>query len=97
MSGKAGFINASLIGLILAGILFLVVRRRLRLNAHSMINSKEGVNKLFTIPLIFAAALLSFAHGSNDVANAIGPLAAIVDDTPIIRAPSQEMPQFLYG
>jgi len=76
---KAGFINASLIGLILAGILFLVVRRRLRLNAHSMINSKEGVNKLFTIPLIFAAALLSFAHGSNDVANAIGPLAAIVD------------------
>jgi PiT family inorganic phosphate transporter len=37
------------------------------------------VNTLFTVPLIFAAALLSFAHGSNDVANAVGPLAAIVD------------------
>jgi PiT family inorganic phosphate transporter len=34
---------------------------------------------MFTIPLIFAAALLSFAHGANDVANAIGPLAAIND------------------
>lgn len=32
---------------------------------------------LFNIPLVFAAALLSFAHGANDVANAIGPLAAI--------------------
>jgi PiT family inorganic phosphate transporter len=40
-------------------------------------NSKAGVDSLFTIPLIFSAALLSFAHGSNDVANAVGPLAAI--------------------
>ena len=30
------------------------------------------------IPLIVSAALLSFAHGANDVANAVGPLAAIV-------------------
>ena len=36
------------------------------------------MGELFTIPLICAAALLSFAHGSNDVANAVGPLAAIV-------------------
>lgn len=34
---------------------------------------------MFTLPLIFAAALLSFAHGANDVANAVGPLAAISD------------------
>ncbi|MEZ5660324.1 MAG: inorganic phosphate transporter [Burkholderiaceae bacterium] len=34
---------------------------------------------MFTLPLIFAAALLSFAHGANDVANAVGPLAGIVD------------------
>jgi PiT family inorganic phosphate transporter len=42
-------------------------------------NNSKSVNKLFTIPLIFSCALLSFAHGANDVANAIGPLAAIVD------------------
>ena len=43
-----------------------------------MENTKKSVRSLFKIPLIFAAALLSFAHGANDVANAIGPLAAIV-------------------
>jgi PiT family inorganic phosphate transporter len=43
-----------------------------------MENRRKHVANLFTIPLIFAAALLSFAHGANDVANAVGPLAAIV-------------------
>lgn len=43
-------------------------------------NEKSSVNSLFTMPLIFAAALLSFAHGANDVANAVGPLAAINDE-----------------
>lgn len=36
------------------------------------------VTSLFVLPLIVAAALLCFAHGANDVANAVGPLAAIV-------------------
>ncbi len=40
-------------------------------------NRKGSVAKLFTIPLIFSAALLSFAHGANDVATIVGPLAAI--------------------
>jgi len=44
-----------------------------------LVNSKESINTLFTLPLIFSAALLSFAHGANDVANAVGPLAAIAD------------------
>jgi PiT family inorganic phosphate transporter len=48
--------------------------------AHSggMENRRKHVSRLFELPLIFAAALLSFAHGANDVANAVGPLAAIV-------------------
>ncbi|MCK6424424.1 MAG: inorganic phosphate transporter [Burkholderiaceae bacterium] len=40
---------------------------------------KSSVNELFTLPLIFSAALLSFAHGANDVANAVGPLAAVAE------------------
>ena len=42
-------------------------------------DSKSFVNELFNLPLIFAVALLSFAHWANDVANAIWPLAAIND------------------
>lgn len=41
-------------------------------------NRNQSLRKLFRIPLIISAALLSFAHGANDVANAIGPLAAII-------------------
>lgn len=43
-----------------------------------MENRKKHVATLFRLPLVVAAALLSFAHGANDVANAIGPLAAVV-------------------
>jgi PiT family inorganic phosphate transporter len=43
-----------------------------------MENRRKSVAELFTLPLIGGVALLSFAHGANDVANAVGPLAAIV-------------------
>lgn len=61
----------------LAAVYFLT-RPLIRRAADKIDNTKKGVNRLFAIPLIFAAALLSFAHGANDVANAVGPLAAIV-------------------
>ncbi len=67
------------LGLIVAMIVYVLVKRSLNKNSAKLENTKASVNTLFTIPLIFAAALLSFAHGANDVANAIGPLAAIND------------------
>ncbi|MEH6508296.1 inorganic phosphate transporter [Halopseudomonas aestusnigri] len=37
-----------------------------------------SVEKVFAVLMIFTACAMAFAHGSNDVANAVGPLAAIV-------------------
>lgn len=65
------------IGFVIAVIVYFAVRPIVAKKADTLLNTKEDINSLFTIPLIFAAALLSFAHGANDVANAIGPLAAI--------------------
>lgn len=36
------------------------------------------LEKVFGILMLFTACAMAFAHGSNDVANAIGPLAAVV-------------------
>lgn len=66
-------------GVVVAGLAYFMTRKRLQSISDRIEPSLEGVNNLFTIPLIFAAGLLSFAHGANDVANAIGPLAAITE------------------
>ncbi|MBQ1872976.1 MAG: inorganic phosphate transporter, partial [Succinivibrionaceae bacterium] len=39
----------------------------------------ENVERVFTILLIITACAMAFAHGSNDVANAVGPLAAVAE------------------
>lgn len=74
---SVGFAVASLIGLATAVVAYFLSRAHLQRHSASMANSREAVNNLFTWPLIFSAALLSFAHGANDVANAVGPLAAV--------------------
>jgi PiT family inorganic phosphate transporter len=76
---KVDIIVAATIGFAIASILYYFIRAAIHKAAVDMVNSKSSVNSLFTIPLIISAALLSFAHGANDVANAVGPLAAIND------------------
>jgi PiT family inorganic phosphate transporter len=79
MTKKPTFSTALILGLISALVVYAYVSVKLKSNRQKLKNTKDSVNTLFTIPLIFAAALLSFAHGANDVANAVGPLAAIND------------------
>ena len=76
---KPSFTVAATFGLLVAIVVYFLVKKTVLKRSSKLKNSRNGVNILFTVPLIFAAALLSFAHGANDVANAIGPLAAIND------------------
>jgi PiT family inorganic phosphate transporter len=66
----------------IAGIVFvavhLLVSPWVRRQSEGLENRNQSLRKLFHLPLICSAALLSFAHGANDVANAVGPLAAIL-------------------
>ena len=70
-----------MIGTLIFAIVFAVMKPLIARQAQGMENRNRSLRKLFAIPLICSAALLSFAHGANDVANAVGPLAAIVDAT----------------
>lgn len=76
---KLDIFMAGGIGFGIAVVAYFLISPYIARFANKMANEKQSINKLFTVPLIFAAALLSFAHGANDVANAVGPLAAIND------------------
>ena len=57
---------------------FLLSRPYIAKRVRHLENRKKDIYGLFDLPLIIGVALLSFAHGANDVANAVGPLAAII-------------------
>jgi PiT family inorganic phosphate transporter len=69
--------TAMSVGLFFGLIIWAVTKPIIAKQSVGMENRNKSLKKLFNIPLIVSAALLSFAHGANDVANAVGPLAAI--------------------
>jgi PiT family inorganic phosphate transporter len=69
---------ALLVGLMTGLLTWAVMIPVIRRQSAGLENRNKSLKVLFGIPLIVSAALLSFAHGANDVANAVGPLAAIV-------------------
>jgi PiT family inorganic phosphate transporter len=63
---------------ILVALLGVYMLSKIKLDAESQGNRFKNVEKVFGVLMIFTACAMAFAHGSNDVANAIGPLAAVV-------------------
>lgn len=70
--------TVALIGMATFLATWLITHPLIRRQSEGMENRNQSLRRLFHLPLICSAALLSFAHGANDVANAIGPLAAIL-------------------
>ena len=70
--------TAIIIGFLIGVATWAITKPIIAKQSVGMENRNKSLKQLFNIPLIVSAALLSFAHGANDVANAVGPLAAIV-------------------
>lgn len=75
---KLGLTTSVLVGCVVGVLAWLMAHPFIWKQSEGLENRKKSIRKLFSVPLVASAALLSFAHGANDVANAIGPLAAIV-------------------
>ena len=75
---KIDLATSLLIGAVIGGIIWAIMIPIIRKQSIGLENRNKSLKILFSIPLVVSAALLSFAHGANDVANAVGPLAAIV-------------------
>jgi PiT family inorganic phosphate transporter len=78
LSSAQGLLLALGIG-VLVMLLGIVLLSRIRIDeVADKAFHYASVEKVFAVLMIFTACSMAFAHGSNDVANAVGPLAAIV-------------------
>jgi len=72
------FIWAIVFGLLLA-LMSWVLMRKIQVDKEADRDYHfASVEKIFVPMMVFTACAMAFAHGSNDVANGIGPLAAVV-------------------
>ena len=72
------FVAAIVVGLIIAAIGWMLINRVKVDTSADRDFHFASVEKVFTPMMLFTACAMAFAHGSNDVANGIGPLAAVV-------------------
>jgi PiT family inorganic phosphate transporter len=78
LTGGQSFGVAIVIGLMTSGIgYYFVSKIKEDVDADRDFHF-ASVEKVFTPMMLFTACAMAFAHGSNDVANGIGPLAAVI-------------------
>ncbi|MGD8629193.1 MAG: inorganic phosphate transporter [Gammaproteobacteria bacterium] len=78
LSVGMSFLVAALFGLALAFIGWLMIQRVVVDPSADRDFHYASVEKVFVPMMLFTACAMAFAHGSNDVANGIGPMAAVV-------------------
>ncbi|MFT5482540.1 MAG: PiT family inorganic phosphate transporter [Halieaceae bacterium] len=64
-------------GLFVAALGALLLTRIKEEESYTTYNRFGNVERIFAVLMVFTACAMAFAHGSNDVANAVGPLAAV--------------------
>jgi PiT family inorganic phosphate transporter len=78
LSVQASFMGALIFAAVISIIGWALIRRVQMDPTADRDYHFASVEKIFTPMMIFSACSMAFAHGSNDVANGIGPLAAVV-------------------
>jgi PiT family inorganic phosphate transporter len=78
LSFAQSLVISILLGLVLSAIGTWMERRVKYVKSHDDHFGYANVERAFGVLMIFTACAMAFAHGSNDVANAVGPLAAVI-------------------
>ena len=78
LSKPESFAISIIIGLLCAILGTFLIRKISYKKERNLGNHFHDVELVFGVLMVFTACTMAFAHGSNDVANAIGPVAAIV-------------------
>ncbi|MFO7648613.1 inorganic phosphate transporter [Halomonas campaniensis] len=78
LSFGQSFLLSILLGVAIMGV-GIAMQRRIKYERRADDHfGFSNVERVFGVLMIFTACAMAFAHGSNDVANAVGPLAAVI-------------------